>query len=532
MLLQTPFDDGNNVSTARFKLVIKCTSLIAVACLVLAGCGAGGDTDPGAEQGGTLAVGSLDTPLNLDPATGRAGTEYSYLKAIYDTLISYDPATLLPAPGLAESYEFRGPDQLEFVMKLRQGVKFQDGTTLDAAAVKASLEYYKGAGVRKDLDPVTAITVEDPSTVVLTLKSAYSTLPALLADRAGMIISPAAIEKFGDTIADNPVGAGAYGVKSWTKKVSLEFAANQEYWRGEPGYDTIDVRFFEDEGAMISALTSGQVQYAYPVSAEQLPVIEAMPNLDVTTQQTLAFRFLRVNQDKPPLDDKRVRQALNLAIDRQSLGKAALGDLDVVEATVPVPPDYYAYGTGTYGYPHDPARAKELLAEAGHAGGLSIQVCPSSSTPENLKEIQILSEQVARVGITLDVTQVPGQGCIDQFYKGDWSLMLTGHTGRVDPWFTYSEAWSGGGANNMNGGRPISPVIDERLTEILSISDAEQQKAKYTEINEAFLEEAPMVGLYFSPTITVKDARVDGQVIDLQGKVILAGLKPAAAKAP
>jgi peptide/nickel transport system substrate-binding protein len=517
------------VRTARSnQLVIRSVSVLVVACLVLAGCGgAGGGSGSGPEQGGTLAVGSLDVPLNLDPATGRAGTEYSYLKAIYDTLVSYDPETLLPEPGLAESYEFRGPDNREFVMKLRQGVKFQDGTPLDAEAVKASLEYYKSAGVRKDLDPVTAITVEDPSTVVLTLESAYSTLPALLADRAGMVISPAAIEKYGDTLADNPVGAGAYGVKSWTKKVSLEFEANKEYWRGQPGYDALEVRFFEDEGAMISALTSGQLQYAYPISAEQLPVVEAVGNLDVTIEQTLAFRFLRVNQSKPPLDDKRVRQALNMSIDREAIGKAMLGDLDVVETEVPVPPSYYAYGTGTYTYDHDPARAEQLLAEAGHAGGVTIEVCPSSSTPENLKEIQILKEQVAEVGITLAVTQVPGQGCIDQFYQGDWSLMLTGHTGRVDPWFTYSEAWSAGGANNMNGGNPISPVIDERLTEILSINDADQQKSKYTEINEAFLEEAPMVGLYFSPTITAKDESVDGQVIDLQGKVILAGLGPA-----
>lgn len=409
-------------------------------------------------------------------------------------------------------------------MQIREGVTFQDGTPLDAEAVRASLQYYKDAGVRTDLDPVVDIVVEDPMTVVLQLDQPYAILPSLLADRAGMIISPAAIAADPEAIADNPVGTGPFQLTSWTKDVEFEFAANQNYWKGAPPIGGLQIRLFEEEGSMVSALTTGQLDYAYPVGSRQLPVLDAA-GMKAGWTDTLQFRFLRLNQMTPPLDNKLVRQAINIGIDREAIALALLGDSNpTVPAHLPFPPGYWAYGDGTYEYPYDPEQAKALLAEAGFPDGVTVDVCPSSSTPDALSEIQILEEQLRASNITLNVVQVPGTGCLDQFYEGEWPLMLTGHTGRADPWFTYSEAWASWGANNMNNGEPIHPRIDEALLEIAGSSDIADQTALYEEIHELWLEEAPMVGLYYRPRITAMAANVDGELIDLQGKIYLANL--------
>lgn len=471
-----------------------------------------------------LVAGTLNSPRNLNPATGRSGNDYEGLNLVYDTLISFDPATLKPEPGLVESWEYRGDDELEFVMTLRPGVMFHDGTELTAEAVKASLDYYKAAGVRTDLDPVTEIVVEGDNTIVLKLSQPYTVLPSLLADRAGMMISPLAIETDAEAIADNGAGTGPFILSEWTPDVEFLFDANPDYWDGAPTIGGINLRLFVEEGSMVSALTTGQIEYAWPIGALQLPVLDAA-GLDTTWADTLQFRFLRVNQQMPPLDDVRVRQALNMAVDRDSIAMALLGSgQELITAHLPVPPSYWSYGDGDYRFDFDQEAAMELLAEAGHEDGLTVDVCLSSTTPDSLKEIQILEEQFRTINVTLNVAQVPGTGCIDEFYAGDWPMMLTGHTGRADAWFTYSEAWASWGANNLNNGEPIHPDIDANLLEIATLKTIDEQVPLYEEINALLIQEAPLIGLYYRPRITGRSAEVTGELIDLQGKIYLSEL--------
>ncbi len=136
----------------------------------------------------TLVVGALTDPQTLDPATGTLGTDIPFLYPLYDRLIDFDAKTLDLRPGLATSWTWSG-DRRALELKLRPGVKFHDGTSFDAAAVKTNIEYFKGLRKNLDLDGVTAVEVVDPQTVILRLDKPNSTIPGLLAERAGMMLS-------------------------------------------------------------------------------------------------------------------------------------------------------------------------------------------------------------------------------------------------------------------------------------------------------------------------------------------------------
>src|ERR1700730_763482 len=194
-----------------------CGAVIAV--LVAAACGNGSSSQGNGPppHGNVLYYATPGEPGSLDPGADISGFDAYYSNAIYETLINSDPKTLQPTrPGLATSWEFTGTDKLTFRLHLRHGVTFQDGTPFNAQAVKVSLDHYKSLGAWFDLVPVKSETVVDDNTIDLNLSQPYSPLPAILTFRAGQIISPTALQKYGKDYGRNPVGAGPFAFKSWT----------------------------------------------------------------------------------------------------------------------------------------------------------------------------------------------------------------------------------------------------------------------------------------------------------------------------
>src|SRR5262249_35854347 len=170
-----------------------------------------------------------------------------------------DPKTMEPTqPGLALSWQFMGADKLTFRMKLRQNVKFQDGTPFNAKAVQVSMDHYKSLGNWFDMVPVKSETVVDDYTIDLNLTQAYSPLPAILAFRAGQISSPAALDKYGKDLGKNPVGAGPFAFKSWTTGSEIVLTKFNDYWNASATkFAGIDYKIIVDATAMLNAVTAG-----------------------------------------------------------------------------------------------------------------------------------------------------------------------------------------------------------------------------------------------------------------------------------
>ena len=407
-----------------------------------------------------VTVGMTDEPFTLDPAMGVSGTDYPYLYSLFDRLIDFEPTTMALRPGLAMSWQFVGDDKLTLELTLRDGMQFQDGTKLDAEAVKASLEHFKSAGRIHDLDIVQSIEVVEPNKIRLRTSQPYSVLPAVLADRAGMIVSPTALAKYGQDFGRHPIGAGPFMLRTWTAGSLLEFARSPNYW--DPSrikLAGIRHRIIANSTSLVSALLSGQVDYAFRLDPKDAPALKADPKLRVALEPSTAYNEIALNTTVPPLDNVKVRQALNMSVDRAALADAIMGpESSGGSGVLPVPPTSWAYNkqvADTVKY--DPARAKALLAEAGFPNGVTIKVCATPVTGYGTDITDIEREQMQPAGITLDVTVMTGSACLQTFNSkrifGGWQGSFSG---RPDAFLTFQQQMGSSGQYNL--GHTAYPV--------------------------------------------------------------------------
>ena len=471
------------------------------------------------KRNNVLVVGFNNELDTMDPATGFSGADYPALYSVYERLINFDPKTMKPLPGLAASWVFGGEDKREFQITLRPGATFQDGTPVDAEAVKASLMHFKDMKRLNDLDVVTAIDVIAPEKLVLKLRQEYSVLPAVLADRAGMIVSPTALAKYGKDFPRNPVGAGPFMLRNWSPGTTLELVKFPGY--SDPSrirLNGITYKFYLNPTAATSAILSGQVDHTWGIDPKNLPVLRANPRLRVEVEPSTQYFYLALRHDMPLTDNKKVREALNMAVDRKVLGDAVLGQGNSGgPALMLVPPASFAYSPDLAdSVKYDPAKAKQLLAEAGFPDGITIKVCGSPFTGMGSDITDIEAEQMKPAGIKLDVTMLSGSACLQRFNATkDFHAWQGAFSGRPDPFLTYSQTFLSTG--QFNRGR-MDFGVDALINRIPQAYSQEEQKPIYEEINKRWIDEAPAIQLFYMPNYAVYSKDLAGEQPNQQGK--------------
>jgi peptide/nickel transport system permease protein/peptide/nickel transport system substrate-binding protein len=468
-----------------------------------------------------LTVGVTAEPYTLDPAMGLSGNDYPFLYTIFDRLLTFDPKTLEPRPGLAENWEFTGADKLTFRLKLRPDLKFQDGTVLDADAVKASLVHFQTGGRIHDLDVVKSIDVVDPLTVEFKLERSFSPLTAVLADRAGMISSPTAIRKYGKDYDRHPVGAGAFMLKQWNAGSSLEFVKFPDY-RDKQNVKLAGVTFriIGNGTSLISAAITGQVDYAYNLESKSLAALQASPRVRVAIEPSLQYNMINVNAGYPPMDDERVRRAVAMSIDRDALAEISLGGAKGEGTTsLPIPPSNFASDPryADY-YKYDPAKARQLLAEAGFPNGVTLKICANPSLAGMGTDMtDVERETMKTVGITLDVVVLTGSACVQAFnLRHEFPVWQGGFSGRPHPYMTFEAYFGTMGAYNKTHTK--FPGVDELLDKIASTYTTEAQKPLFAELDRLWIEQMPVIPLFFRPNLSVYGKGVAGERPNAQGK--------------
>ena len=472
------------------------------------------------ERNNVLVVGMTSEPFTLDPGTGFSGFDYPNLYPIFDRLINFDPKTLALQPGLATTWAFTGDDKLTLELTLRQGVQFQDGTVMDAEAVKASLMHFKAAGRIHDLDPVTGIDVLAPDKLALHLSMPYSVLPAVLSDRAGMVVSPTALAKYGNDFPRHPVGAGPFMLKQWSSGSTIDLVRFPGYWdKDKPKLAGIQFKIILNPTSLVSALLSGQVDHGFGVDPKDLDRLRASPKLRVSLEPSTAFYELALNDSLPPANNKLVRQALNMAVDRAALSDAILGPgLGGGSALMLVPPASFAYSKeleGAVGY--DPAKAKALLAQAGFPDGVTLKVCATPLVGYGTDITDIEREQMRPAGITLDVTVMTGSACFQSFVlRNGYAAWQGAFSGRPDPFLTYEQNMGSHGQYNV--GHADYPGVDALLKQILATYTQPGQKTLFTALNKAWIENAPSILLFYRPNYAIYGKNVAGEQPNQLGK--------------
>lgn len=483
----------------RSVALLAALSIIAVSCGGDSGSSGGTTTAPTttAAAGGTTTTAaptdptevftdvvarfSFGTPAgsNYDPHIAFNQFANIFLYPAYDRLTDLTREGEV-IPMLAESWEFSA-DGRTLVMKLRQGVVFHDGTPFNADAVKANLERgktHERSAVKADLASLDTVAVIDDHTVELRLSSPGGSLPALLSDRAGMMISPAAFDN--ENLDLFPVGAGAFKVVDHTPGSVITFERFDDYWDpSKQALAGLEIQMQLDPQARLRAVQDGQVD-GTTLNPDQIEAAQRA-GLDVQTLPTLGTFGVYLNKTKPGLSDPKVREALSLAIDRAGIASAIHYDRCTPTAQL-FPAGYWANEPSVQADPFDPARARELLAEAGFADSLALDAVVVN-VPFYVSQVEALQAMFADVGVALTITALEPTALLSRFTSGDSDVYYTLFPGTVDPAKTVASLLSA--ASSLNPGGYTNADVDKFALEGLAGTSIEERTPSYRALSAA-----------------------------------------------
>lgn len=474
---------------------------------------------PAAKKGGVLRIASQSNPSSLDPATGGSGYDHTYLWTIYDTLVEWDFESLRTRPGMAE---FLFSDQKTLVLNIKPGITFHDGTPCDAAAVKFNLDRNRQdarSNVKSDLSTIESVNVTGPLQVTVKLKAADVTLPAVLSDRAGMMVSPKAVQALGKDHDRMPVGTGPWKFVSWADNQKVVVTRNEKYWRsGLPNLDGIEFSIISDNATALRTVTAGQNDLIYGLSARYKPLIERAKDLSLITSPTLYVHQIYFNWSRGPLSNPKLRQAINFAIDRKSFISAGMGGVGEV-AGMYLPSVHWAFDKSVSElYPHDPQRARKLLAESGLGSNVEITI-GGWNDQDALRRNEIVMEQLGKVGIRCKFSVATVPEVSGQFFGNEkkFDAMLSAWTGRPDPTMTYLALFSKDSYYNA-GRTEASSEIGALLLESREKFSQNERQAVFSKLQRLIMEGAYSAPLAFQYDVIGFGPKVKGFKPNLLGK--------------
>jgi peptide/nickel transport system substrate-binding protein len=476
----------------------------------------------------SLRVGINEDPDLLDPASGRSFVGRIVFQSLCDKLVDISP-DLKIVPRLATSWEIT-EDGKVITFKLRDGVTFQDGEKFDAASVRFNIERAKTMpeSVRKsELASVDSVDVVDPLTVRFTLKKPDSTLLAALSDRSGMMVAPEAAKQAGNKFGLNPVCSGPYKFIERVQQDHITLARNPDYWNAKAfTFEKIVFRTIPDSTARLASLRAGDLDIIERVEPTAVKELEAQKDFKVVSIVGLGYDGLTVNvangpKSKTPIgQDKRIRQALSFAIDRQGL-------MDVVfdgqyppgfQAIPPVSPYY----SEKFPPPkRDLEKAKALLKAAGVEHPIINLRYPTGSIAQ--KVVEVIQAMAAEAGFDLKLVSTEFATQLKLQTDGDYEVVYIGWSGRPDPdGNIYSFYVCGGG---LNDNHYCNPEVDKILADTRLTTDIAKRKALYDRFNVIVLDEMPIIYLNFQKWIWGMPNKLAGFVPYPDGMIRLEGAK-------
>lgn len=520
-------------------------TLVLSFVLILAGCSGGGNgssnepaaSDSGAEtasSGGTLIVGRGGDSAALDPAIVTDGESLKIAQQVFDPLLAYKTGTTEVEPALAESWEI-SDDALTYTFKLRQGVKFHDGTDFNAAAVVFnfdrwsdpkskykfegdSFDYYDSMFGPEDARVIKSVTAKDDYTVEFQLNNPQAPFLQNLAMPAFSIASPAAVEKEGANFKSNPVGTGPFVFKEWKRSDSITLEKNKEYWQeGLPKMDQLIIRSIPDNTARFNALQNGEIDMMEDLSPDDLTTLESNPELQKFNRPPFNVAYLGFNVTKEPFNNPKVRVALNHAVDKKGIIDAFFAGQ--AEAAVnPIPPTLWGYNSNIKDYDYDLTKAKQLLAEAGYPNGidkeLTFYAMPVSRPymPDGRKVAEVIQASFAQIGVKVSIQSPEWATYLDDLSKGQkddlFIIGWTGDNGDPDNFFYPLLDKDSIGGNNYS--QYDSEPLHKLLVQAQRETDQDARAKLYEQAQVIVKEDAPWVPLVHSTPLLAASAKLKG----------------------
>lgn len=491
--------------------------------------GSGGSspsTGATSSRGGTLRVALDKAPSSLDPADMEQSTS-PFAQPAYDALIGVTPEGEL-VPALATEWGFTDTENKVFEITLREGVTFSDGTALDADALIANLEHLDG-GKSNVATLVSGGAYEkvDDMTVRVTWDTPHPLAPQALTQRwvAGMLASPAVIADDPASLATSTAGAGPYVLDTAQTVTGSKYVytAREDYWQPDAvHWDSIVITVMENPEQRLNALRTGEADYVAGALTTAPAAAEA--GAQVLYAPTIVYGLSLLDRDGAlgtPLADARVRRAINIALDREGISEALLGEygFPTEQTVVPSESGYVAGLDGHYAY--DPERARSLLAEAGYPDGFELDVVASTSaTAATLS--QVIVEQLSQVGITVRLDARPSADYFEGMTGGTFPAAVIGYGSQPMP-MEYDGLF--GPSAIFNPLKSTAQEIEDEMAKAL-VAPEEEARAHYEAVMTYLVEEAWFAPAVFAPVFyyageavaptTVTEARPQTPLTELE----------------
>jgi peptide/nickel transport system substrate-binding protein len=489
------------------------TAILIATATALAACGggsgaSGAGTDATRNAGGTITIGTMFPPGTLDPTTGTQGSDLAYLDYVFDRLIQQDPDTGELKPMLATSWRFVGDDKLALAVELRHGVTFQDGTPFTAqAVVDYSKDFIKAGNIANLLQYVTDITAQGDYQVVYHLGQPNARLPVALTARAGMIPSPTAVKKEGKDFALQPVGTGPYRFVSQIQGASYKFTRFDGYWdnAGLNRVKNVEFKIFQSDTALVNAVRSSDVDVALHLSPQDAKTLKPMSELDVSVGPSNAIGIAYLNASRKPLDDARVRLAVNLALDRTAIAETVTDGLGQ-PATQSLPEGAHGYLTDMEPvWTRDVARAKQLMADAGYANGVPM-TCYAYAGLGFETAGPIIIAELKEIGIDLKIVpSTPAQ--VGPFFTNKTPMQCAfANWGSTDPFKAYQLLWS---KSYYNAGK-VDFGVDDDIAKFYTTYDATGEDGIVRAILDKQRTSPGFVPIFRAPVVDVYHKDIGG----------------------
>lgn len=459
---------------------------------------AGGAAEEGAVVDQNLVFTMHSDAVSLDPHGSNDSPSSQVRTQIYDTLVFYDENMDLQA-GLAVDWEMIEDTVWEF--QLREGVNFHNGDPFNAETVKANLERVIdpefGSQRAFLFDMISEVRVVDNYTVHIETEFPFAPLISHLAHDAGGMANPAALDAAGFDEVE-PIGTGPFVFESWEPGDEIVLSRNDEYWAGPANVDTLTFLIVPEESTRLAMVERGDAHIAEILQPANMGRAEASASMNLELYDTLSLNYISFNTQKEPFDDVRVRQAISMAIDKDSMidgivegaGIRAVGPIN--ELVFGAHPDL-----GGLELPYDPDRAADLLAEAGYPDGFETTIW-TNDNPTRIAIAEIVQHNLDQIGIDVSIEVMEWGAYLDETAEGNHEMFILGWvtvTGDAD-YGMYALFHSDNHGAVGNRSFYTNETVDELLDAGRTEPDMDVREELYYDVQEHLVEDQPFIYLY------------------------------------
>lgn len=482
------------------------------------------------EDGGDLVMALSSEPDRLDPTTSSSLYTRYVMQTMCQKLYDIDENGEI-VPMLATELPTISKGGKTVRIPVKQGVKFADGTDFDAAAVKTTIERglnLEDSSRAAELGPISSVKAADEHTVEVNFDQSFAPFTAALADRAGMIMSPTALEKQGDDFGDNPVCVGPFKFEKRIAQTSIKVVKDPSYYDADSIHlDSITYQIMTDANIRAANIRSGDVQVADTISPQDVDALDAESGIGLLQSNSLGYQGLTVNMgfgddeenySGPLGQNPKVRKALSMAIDRKALANTVFNGWFSPACSGIAPDSPFATEASNGCVDYDPEGAKQILKDAGVELPLEVSM-KVSNTQDTLRFAQAVQAATKEAGFDIKVQPTEYTALLDAQDRGDYEMLQLGWSGRVDPHGNLYSFHYPGAANNVTG--IDDSQINDLLTKASEETDEKKRAALYGKASERMRETNSIIYLYRQKNLTAYTEDVAGIDVFSDGVVHL-----------